>query len=62
MNRCFLNGLGRIVDEDAEGFTNGERSTNGAIFVNNRQFRKCIGIYVLIRAIIKNEVNWHKQL
>lgn len=36
VNRCFLNGLGRIGDEDAKGFANGEESRNGVIFVNNR--------------------------
>lgn len=33
VNRCFLNGLGRIVDGDAKGFANGEGSTIGVIFV-----------------------------
>lgn len=57
VNRCFLNGLGRIDDEDAKGFANGERSTNGAIFVIEQQFKKCIGIYALISIAIENEVS-----
>lgn len=35
VNRCFLNGLGRIGDEDAKGFANGEESRNNVILVNN---------------------------
>lgn len=36
VNRCFLNGLGRISDEDAKGFANGEGSRNGVIFTSSR--------------------------
>lgn len=62
VNRCFLNGLGRISDEDAKGFANGEGSTSSTIFVIKRQFRKCIGIYVWISAVTENEVKLQRQL